>query len=219
RAAGRLVQAHVKVDTGMGRLGVLPEETLPFIASLAGMPGLAVEGIFSHLATADAPDKGYAHEQLARFQTVLHALSDAGYSFRLRHIANSAATLDLPATHLDAVRCGIAIYGLRPAAEIEPALHLEPVLTLKSCIARVRTLPAGASVGYGRTYITPRAMPVGLVPVGYGDGYHRLNSNRGAVLVHGRRAPIIGRVTMDQLMVDLSDMGQVALHDEVVLIG
>ncbi len=219
RAHGNRAKAHIKIDTGMARLGLLPDEALPFVAHLAGLPGLEREGIFSHFATADEPDKSYAREQLARFMDVLQTLSDAGYSFPVRHIANSAATIDLPETHLDAVRCGIAIYGLRPCADTPPALPLQPVLALKSCLARVQTLPPGAGVSYGRTYITPRRMAVGLVPAGYGDGYHRINSNRGVVLVHGRRAPIVGRVTMDQLVVDLSDVGPASVGDEVVLIG
>ena len=216
---GRRAPVHVKVDTGMGRFGILPEEALPFVRWLHTLPGLEPEGIFSHFAAADSPDKTYTRQQFARFEGTLRALSDAGYTFPLRHMANSAATIDLPETHLDAVRCGIALYGLWPDADVAPALPLRPALALKSFLARVRTLPAGESISYGRTYITPRPMPVGLVPVGYGDGYHRLISNRGAVLVNGQRAPIIGRVTMDQLVVDLSAAGPVSLHDEVVLIG
>lgn len=216
---GRRAPVHVKVDTGMGRFGLLPDEVLPFVRWLRTLPGLTLEGIFSHFAAADSPDKTYTRQQFARFQETLQALSDAGYSFRLRHIANSAATIDCPETHLDAVRCGIALYGLRPDADTAPAVPLRPALALKSYLARVRMLPAGASISYGRTYITPRPMTVGLVPVGYGDGYHRLLSNRGAVLVNGQRAPIVGRVTMDQFVVDLSAVGPVSLHDEVVLIG
>jgi alanine racemase len=127
--------------------------------------------------------------------------------------------LDLPAMHLNAVRAGIAIYGLRPSSQIEPAVPLKPALTMKSRVARVRTLPAGSSISYGRTYITPRAMPVALVPVGYGDGYHRLVSNRGAVLINGKRVPIVGRVCMDHFVVDISQAGPVEVNDEIVLIG
>ncbi|NLE52871.1 MAG: alanine racemase [Chloroflexi bacterium] len=216
---GRRALVHVKVDTGMGRFGLLPDEALPFVAWLRALPSIEVEGIFSHFAAADSNDLTYTREQLARFSAVIEALQHAGHTVPLRHIANSVATIDLPATHLNTVRCGIAIYGLRPAAEVAPALPLQPVLSLKSYLARVRTLRTGESISYGRTYITPRQMPVGLVPVGYGDGYHRLNSNRGAVLVNGQRAPILGRVTMDQFVVDLSAVGPVSRHDEVVLIG
>lgn len=218
-ALGRQVPVHVKVDTGMGRFGLLPEEVVPFMDRLMSWPGIAVEGLFSHFAAADSADKGYTWQQFRAFQDVLSALQTAGYAIPLRHIANSAATLDLPEMHLDAVRIGIALYGLRPSDEIEPAVTLKPALSLKSHVARVRTLPAGSSISYGRTYITPRKMPVALIPVGYGDGYHRLMSNRGAVLINGQRAPIAGRVCMDQFVVDISQVGPVDVNAEVVLIG
>jgi alanine racemase len=221
QAAARGITApiHVKVDTGMGRFGLLPDETLPFCDRLRSLPALEIEGIFSHFAAADALDKTYTWEQFRRFERVLDQLKGAGFRIPLRHIANSAAALDLPKTHLDAVRVGIALYGLRPSAEVEPAVSLRPALALKSRVARVRTLPAGASISYGRTHIAPRAMSVALVPVGYGDGYHRLLSNCGAVLIRGQRAPIVGRVCMDQFVVDVSQIGGVTVDDEVVLIG
>jgi alanine racemase len=172
RARRKTARIHVKVDTGMGRFGLLPDEALPFCERLRSLPALEVEGIFSHFAAAAAPDKRYTWEQFRRFKRVLDQLKGAGFRIPLRHIANSAAALDLPKTHLDAVRVGIALYGLRPSAEVEPAVPLRPALALKSRVARVRTLPAGASISYGRTYVTPREMPVALVPVGYGDGYH-----------------------------------------------
>jgi len=216
---GQRVPVHVKVDTGMGRFGLLPDEVLPFVEQVAALPGVLIEGVFSHFATADAADKTYTRQQFATFQAVRARLDTAGYRIPLCHIANSAATLDLPDMHLDAVRCGIAIYGLRPSDTVESTLPITPALSLKSRVARVHTLPAGASISYGRTYITPRAMPVALIPVGYGDGYHRLASNRGAVLINGQRAPIVGRVCMDQFAVDVSGVGPVQVDDEVVLIG
>lgn len=216
---GRPIGVHVKVDTGMGRFGLLPDEVVPFFDRLRTLPGLEVEGIFSHFSVADGPDKTYTWEQFHTFERVLAALETAGYRAPLRHIANSAATLDLPMMHLDAVRIGIAMYGLRPSDDAEPAVPLIPALSLKSHVARVRLLPGGASISYGRTFTTPHEMPVALVPVGYGDGYHRLLSNRGAVLINGQRAPIVGRVCMDQFVVDISAAGPVALDDEVVLIG
>jgi alanine racemase len=218
-ALGRRTPVHVKVDTGMGRFGLLPDEVVPFLNRLAVMPGLVVEGIFSHFSVADLADKDYTWQQFQIFQRVVVELRAAGHHVPLCHIANSAATLDLPAMHLNAVRAGIAIYGLRPSSQVEPAVPLKPALTLKSRVARVRTLPAGSSISYGRTYITPRAMAVALVPVGYGDGYHRLMSNRGAVLINGQRAPIVGRVCMDHFVVDISQVGPVEVDDEIVLIG
>ncbi len=218
-ALGRTFKVHVKVDSGMGRFGLLPEEVLPFLAYLAAQPGLSVEGIFTHFATADSADKTAVRRQFARFSEVLGAAAAAGYAIPLRHCANSAAILDLPETYLDAVRPGIALYGLRPSDEVAPTVELRPALTLKSHVGRVRLLPAGSGVSYGLTYVAPTPITAALVPVGYGDGYPRLLSNRGEVLINGRRAPIIGRVCMDQFVVDASGVGPVQVNDEIVLVG
>ena len=219
KAQGRVLPVHVKVDTGMGRYGLLPDEVVDFVRFLSTLPGLALEGLYTHHAVADLADKTFTRRQFRLFMDVVRRLEQAGFVFPLKHVANSATTMDLPEMALDMVRCGIALYGLRPSAEVEPAIPLRPALTLKSRVARVRTLPAGASISYGRTYITERPTRVALVPVGYGDGYHRLLSNRGAVLIRGRRAPIVGRVCMDQFVVDVSRIPGVQLHDPVVLIG
>lgn len=218
-ALGRTATIHVKVDSGMGRYGQLPDEVLPFLAAIRDLPGLELEGIYTHFAVADAADKTYTQQQFATFQEVLAAVSEAGYTFEIRHAANSAAALDLPEMHLDAVRPGIALYGLYPSPDVSTDLRLRPALSLHSHLARVRTLPAGSSVGYGRTFITDHATPIGLIPVGYGDGYHRLLSNRGAVLINGQRAPIAGRVCMDQFMVDLSTVPAARQDSRVVLLG
>jgi len=150
---------------------------------------------------------------------VVAQLEEVGFSFPLKHVANSATTLDLPEMALDMVRCGIALYGLHPSSEVAPAVPLRPAMTLKSRVARVRTLPPGSSISYGCTYTTTRPTPVALVPVGYGDGYHRILSNKGQVLIHGQRAPIVGRVCMDQFVVDVSDIPEVHQDDEVVVFG
>lgn len=215
----KTVCIHVKIDTGMGRFGLLPDEVVPFFERVAALPRIDIQGIYSHFAVADRTDKSYTQQQFDLFMGVAQRLEAAGHRVPIQHIANSAATLDLPHMHLDAVRIGIAMYGLHPSDEVAPAVPLKAALSLRSHVARVRTLPAGASISYGRTYITPRAMPVALIPVGYGDGYHRILSNRGAVLINGQRAPIVGRVCMDQFVVDISDVGPVALGDDVVLIG
>lgn len=217
--AGKNVPIHVKIDTGMGRFGLLPAEVLDFVRYVCRLPGLNLEGAFTHFAVADSADKDYTRQQYAIFLEIMAALEREGFRVPIRHVANSAATLDLPEMHLDAVRPGIAIYGLRPSSKVEPVLPLRPVLTLKSRVGRVRTLPQGSSISYGRTYVTDRPTPVALVPVGYGDGYIRLNSNRGAVLIHGQRAPIRGRVCMDQFVVEISGIQAVQPDDEVVLIG
>jgi len=218
-AQGKPLPVHVKVDTGMSRYGLLPDEVLDFVRFLSELPGLVLEGLYTHYAVADLSDKTFTRHQFSIFMDVVKRLEETGFTFPLKHVANSATTLDLPEMALDMVRCGIALYGLRPSDEVEPAIPLRPALTLKSRVARVRTLPAGASISYGRTYITHKPTRVALVPVGYGDGYHRILSNRGAVLIHGQRAPIVGRVCMDQFVVDVSHIPGVRLHDEVVLIG
>jgi alanine racemase len=218
-AQGKTLPIHVKVDTGMSRYGLLPDEALAFVRFLSELPGLVLEGLYTHFAIADLPQKDFTRQQFDAFQDVVQRLEASGFSFPLKHVSNSAATIDLPEMALDMVRCGIALYGLRPSAEVEPAVGLRPALTLKSRVARVRMLPAGASVSYGRTYVTEEPTRVALVPVGYGDGYHRILSNRGAVLIRGKRAPIVGRVCMDQFVVNVSDIPGVRLHDEVVLIG
>jgi alanine racemase len=203
----------------MSRYGLLPGEALEFVRFLSELPGLVLEGLYTHFAVADLSDKAFTRDQFDAFTAVVGRLDAGGFSFPLKHVSNSAATIDLPEMALDMVRCGIALYGLWPSAEVEPAVALRPALTLKSRVARVRTLPAGASVSYGRTHVTEEPTRVALVPVGYGDGYHRILSNRGAVLIRGKRAPILGRVCMDQFVVDVSDIPGVRLHDEVVLIG
>lgn len=222
RTQGKTLPVHVKVDTGMGRWGLLPEEALPFCRWLGELPSLALEGVFTHFAVADGTgdaDRAYTRRQLDLFMGALKELEANGIAVPLRHAANSAATLTLPQAHLDAVRPGLILFGLRPSPDMTLPFSLQPVLTLKSRVVRLRTLPAGASIGYGCTFTTERPTRVALVPVGYGDGYHRLFSNRGEVLVRGRRAPVRGRVSMDQIVIDVSEVPQVALHDEVVLVG
>ena len=218
-AQGRCLVVHVKVDTGMSRYGLLPDEVLDFWRFLSGLPGLDLEGLYSHHCVADLANKAFTRHQFSIYMEVVERLEEAGFAIPLKHVSNSATTLDLPEMALDMVRCGIALYGLRPSDEVEPTVPLRPALTLKSRLARVRTLPAGASISYGRTYITDKPTRVALVPVGYGDGYHRILSNRGTILIHGQRAPIVGRVCMDQFVVDVSHIPTVQVHDEVVLIG
>jgi len=216
---GKTVPVHVKVDTGMGRFGLLPKEVVGFAKGLADFPNLRLEGLYTHFATADEADKSHTRRQFGIFLDVLKRLEEAGVEVSIRHAANSAATLDLPETHLDMVRCGIAIYGLYPSAEVSHSVPLKPAMSLKSRVARLRTLPAGSCISYGCTYVTSSPTRVALVPVGYGDGYHRLLSNRGQVLICGRRAPILGRVCMDQFVVDVSDIPGVRMDDEVVVFG
>jgi len=216
---GKVLPVHIKVDTGMGRFGLLPAEVVGFVRAVSQLGGLMVEGIYTHFAIADAVDKAYTLRQFAIFLDLTKRLEEAGFAIAIKHVANSAATLDLTKTHLDMVRCGIALYGLRPSSEVQPTIPLRPAMALKSRVARVRTLPTGSCISYGCTYTTARPTLVGLVPVGYGDGYHRLLSSKGQVLIRGQRAPILGRVCMDQFVVRVSHIPDVEQNDQVVLFG
>ena len=210
---------HIKVDSGMSRFGLFPEEVLDFTRFVSRLPHLMIEGVSSHFATSDEANRQPMLDQWHTFQGVLRTLEQAGFQIPLRHICNSGGVISLPEAHLDAVRPGILLYGLNPSADCIAPFPLRPGLTLKSLVVRVRTLPAGSAIGYGRTYTTSEPMVAALVPIGYGDGYHRLISNRGAVLIHGQRAPIRGRVSMDQIVVDVSHIPDVQVEDEVVVIG
>jgi alanine racemase len=218
---GRRVRVHIKVDTGMGRVG-WPAE-LPAakeILSVAGLPGLEAEGIFTHFATADSRDKGYAKEQLDRFLAMIETLRENGLEIPFKHAANSAALLEMPETRLDMVRPGIIIYGLFPSDEVDRTLiNLRPAMSLKTRVAYVKNVPAGFKVSYGCTFISSRPTAIATLPLGYADGYSRLLSAKGEVLIHGRRAPVAGRVCMDYLMVDVGHIPGVAIGDEAVLFG
>ncbi|MDD4783529.1 MAG: alanine racemase [Syntrophaceticus sp.] len=218
---GKKARVHVKIDTGMERLGFTPNaETVDLICRLAHLPGLDVEGIYTHFATADEADKTFAEEQFARFQQLLKQLAARHVYIRWRHCANSAAILDLPYTHLDMVRPGITIYGIYPSTDVRHDLvRLTPVMTLKANVAFVKEVPERCSISYGRTFYTIERTNIATVPLGYGDGYSRLLSNRGEVLVRGVRAPVVGRVCMDQLMIDVGHIPGVRQGDEVVLLG
>jgi alanine racemase len=210
---------HVKVDTGLSRYGMMPDEVVPFCQRLAEMKGIRLEGFSTHFASADSKDKSSTRRQLAIYLDTLKRLQQAGISIPIRHVAASGAVLDMPETHLDMVRCGITIYGLYPSDEVSTSIGLRPALRLKARVARVRTLPAGTGVGYGSTFVTSRATTAALVPIGYADGVKRSYSNRGSVLIRQQRARLLGRVSMDQLVVDVTDIPGVVEGDEVVLIG
>lgn len=218
----RPARVHVKVDTGMGRLGLLPDQVLPFMQQLVDLPGLIVEGIFTHFSVADSSEPqhlAHTRAQLAVFTSVLARLEAAGIRPSLVHAANSAAMLTQPASHFDMVRLGIALYGLSPSPAVPLPAGFRPVLSWKTQVAQVKQLPPGASISYGNTYTTTRTTRVAVVPVGYADGFRRAPRHWGRVLVRGQFAPIIGRVTMDQTMLDVTDIPGVRQGDEVVLIG
>lgn len=212
---------HIKLDTGMGRVGFLvSEESADVIAQIAKLPHIMIEGMFTHFAKADETDKTSANRQLADFMHMVTMLEKRGVQIPFKHCSNSAGILDLPQANLDIARAGITLYGLHPSEEVQlERMDMKPVMSLKSRVVHVKTLPAGYGISYGATYVTPEERRIATIPVGYGDGYARSLSNRGDVLIRGRRAPICGRVCMDQFMVDVTDIPGVCVGDEVTLIG
>ena len=210
---------HLKIDTGMHRLGISWDEAPRQASRLAALPFLDFEGVFSHFADADSADQSFARLQVARFLEAVEGLDRQGLHPRIRHMANSAAALFLPEAHLDMVRVGIAMYGLRASSERPSSTRLVPALSLKARITQLRKIPAGDSVGYGRTYFADRDMSVAVLPLGYADGVDRALSSRGRVCFQGRSAPMVGRVCMDQFMVDVTDLPDLAVGDEAVVAG
>ncbi len=213
---GTTIPVHMKVDTGMGRIGFRPEEAVESALEMAGMEGIRLEGLMSHFSEADLADRTYAGQQLKLFGDLRDAIqSQSGLVLRC-HIANSAAVLSLPDALFDAVRPGIALYGYSP---FEESFGLRPVLSLRAEVLTVRNLPAASAISYGRTFITKRDSRIAVIPVGYADGYNRLFSNNAEMLVQGCRVPVVGRVCMDMTMLDVTDVANVSEGDEVVLLG
>ncbi len=230
RAVGKRLPVHLKIDTGMGRLGVLAEpfeetgakplEGVEAVADIARLDGLQVEGIYTHFASADHADKASAHRQLERFLAFVERLRAAGLVFDLVHAANSAALLGMPGSHLDMVRVGIAAYGLSPSPEVPVGeAGLEPVMQLKTRIVHLKRVPAGFAVSYGGTYRTAAPTTIATVAIGYGDGLSRRLSSRGHMLVRGTRVPIVGRVCMDLTMLDVGGLPESRVGDEAVVFG
>ncbi len=222
REAGKAstkVDVHVKVDTGMARIGLNPEDVVPFVRKVMGFKNLNLEGIFSHFSSADERDKTFSMGQLQLFEQVITNLRLAGIEKPKKHMANSAGVLDLPQSYYDMVRPGLMIYGLYPSREVSRSIELRPAMTFKTKVSQVKVVPSGTPVSYGRTFVTRKKTTVATLPVGYGDGYNRLLSNRGEVLIKGRRAPIIGNICMDMCMVDASNVEDVQPGDEVILFG
>jgi alanine racemase len=210
---------HLKVDTGMGRLGLLPEEVLPLLQSSPFQSRLLAEGLMTHLADSDGADPRYTHQQIARFETLAAEIALAGFKIPLVHAANSAALIGHPAARFSAVRPGLMLYGYACVAPGQALPELAPVLSLRTAVVQVRRLKKGDSVSYNRTFVASRPSRIAVLPIGYADGYSRALSNKGAVLVHGRRCPVVGRVCMDMTLVDVTALPDVAAGDEAVVIG
>jgi len=219
RAAGKTAKVHIKVDTGMGRIGVRPQDAVAFALELSKMPGLEIEGIFTHFPSADEEDLSFSRKQIGQFTAITQAVEAAGVRIPLRHTANSAAILNMPESHFDMVRPGIMLYGLHDSEHVSREVTLRQSMTLKTTIVFLKELPPGRTVSYGRTYTTSRRTLVATIPIGYADGYNRLLSNRAPALVRGKKISVIGRVCMDQTMLDVTDVADVSVGDEVVLYG
>jgi len=217
---GKVAPFHFAVDTGMSRLGFQPtEEAADICQKIAALPGVQAEGIFSHFATADCEDLTRSYAQAERFDRFCQMLRDRGVEPEIRHLDNSAGLMNFD-RHYEMVRSGIVTYGMYPSREVDPALlSLKPALTWHSRVTHVKHLPAGREISYGGAYVTEKPTMVATVPVGYADGYRRSLSGRFYVLIRGKRAPILGRICMDQMMVDVTDIPGVQLNDRVVLVG
>lgn len=215
-------KVHIKVDTGMGRIGIIPnDEGFQYVRLLHALPNLSIEGIFTHFARADEKDKTDAFRQLSLFQDFTGRIEkELGLSGLIKGCSNSAAILEMPQADLDVVRAGIILYGLAPSASVDMGrIALKPALSLYSTIIYIKWLPAGSPISYGGHYVTQRRTRVATIPIGYGDGYPRSLSDKGYVLIRGRKAPILGNVCMDQFMVDITDIPEAMEEDQVTLIG
>jgi len=217
--ASTRINVHVKVDTGMGRIGVLPRNALAFVRRVRQFKNLNLTGIFSHFSSADAADKTFATRQLEIFIGVVREIEAAGIHIPKKHMANSAAILDLPQSYLDLVRPGIMLYGLYPSPHVRRSIKLRPAMTLRTKVSYVKLVPGRTPISYGCTFFTQKETRVATLPVGYGDGYSRLLSNRGTVLIRGQRAPLIGQVCMDMCLADVSGIKNSRVGDEVILFG
>jgi len=219
RAGETRPTVHVKMDTGMGRLGLPPEEAVQLAIAVARSRWATLEGVYSHFATSEDPDGSFAYDQLHRFLTALEHLRHTGVEVPLRHFANSGAIINMPEAHLDMVRPGIMLYGYPPRQGMVERHPVEPVLSLVSRVAFLKTVDPGTSISYGRRFVADRRTSIATVPLGYGDGYARLLTGKAHALIRGRRYPVVGTICMDQLMVDLGPDSDVDMGDDVVLIG
>jgi alanine racemase len=219
KKSNKSVKVHIEVDTGMGRLGIPPERAVDFIEELSELENLYAEGIFTQFALADQPDDGFNEAQIAKFRRVLRELQSRGIDIPLKHAANSAAILEFPQSFFNMVRPGLALYGLYPSSCVKRSMCLKPAMSLRTKVAYLKKVPSGTPISYGRTYITKAETTIATLPVGYGDGYNRLLSDIGRVVIKGKLASVVGRVCMDQIMVDVGNIPEVKIGDEVILMG
>ncbi|MFV1951448.1 MAG: alanine racemase [Nitrospinota bacterium] len=218
---GKDVSIHIKVDTGMGRIGIIPDEVVPFLRKAAELKNISIQGILTHFAVAYEKDSRFTDHQISIFKEIVNRLSGEGFHIPLVHCFNSAAIINYQASHFNfnMVRPGIILYGSLPSYDLKGDLDLKPLMTWKTRIAQLKSAPRGKSLSYGRTYFAPRDSIIATIPVGYADGYSRFLSNRAKVIAKGKRVPQVGRICMDMCMIDVTDVPDVKVGDEVILLG
>lgn len=216
----KTVDVHIKIDTGMGRIGFLPcEKSIDTIYQISKLPNINITGIYTHFATADEKDKTFTKEQFKKFSYMAENVEKKLGKKIIKHAANSGAILDMPEIKLDMVREGIILYGLYPSNEVQRNLNILPCMSIKTNVSYVKEVDEGVSIGYGRTFFTKRKSVIATIPVGYADGYSRLLSNKAKVIINGKTANVVGNICMDQFMADVTDIGNVKAGDEVILMG
>ncbi|EJO5346852.1 alanine racemase [Clostridium botulinum] len=217
----KILKIHIVVDTGMGRIGFLPtKESVEEVYNISKLPNIKIQGIFSHFSSADESDKDYTFYQMDKYNKFINELEMRKISIPIKHIANSAAIIDLQNTHLDAVRAGIIMYGYYPSNYVlKDKIKLKPVMSLKTSVVHIKRVSSGEYISYGRTFKTNKESIIATLPIGYADGYNRLLSNKGKVIVNGKFAPVVGRVCMDQCMLDVTDIDDLKVGDVVTIMG
>ncbi len=212
---------HIKIDSGMGRIGFSSKEkAIEEITNISNLPNLYIEGIYTHFATADEKDKSYSRKQYEYFMEIIEALEQRNISIPIKHVSNSAAIIDLPEYNLNMVRPGIMLYGLYPSDEVEKErVDLRPAMALKAMISHIKEVPNGTGISYGRIFITKRQSKIATLPIGYADGFPRLLTSKGEAFLKGKRVPVVGKICMDQCMIDITDLDDVKIGDEVTLFG
>lgn len=215
----KIAKIHLKVDTGMSRIGIIPQQAGDLASQIQAMPNIEIVGMFSHFATADSADKSFAYEQLAKFKTAIASVESKGIDIPIKHIANSATILEIPEAHFDMVRAGVILYGLWPSDEVKKDIDLRPAMQLRAKVAYVKTMPANRGISYGQIFRTARESKIATIPIGYADGWTRMLTGKVRVQVNGKLVPIVGKICMDQCMADVTDIGEVKVGDEVVLFG
>ena len=217
----KTAKVHIALDTGMGRIGFRPEEkSVDEVYKISKLHNIIIEGLFSHFSSADEEDKSYTHMQIEKFNWFYNELLKKGIKINVRHIANSAAIIDIPEVHFDAVRPGIMLYGYYPSKDVSrDIINLKPAMSLKANVVHVKRVPSGECIGYGRKFKAAKESLIATLPIGYADGYTRLLFNKAKVIINGKFAPVVGRICMDQCMVDVTEAGDVKTGDEAILMG